>query len=155
VSSNWAGTPRSEDRSSPHMPLPNVPESNPLAGKRVVIVEDEGMTQIHLQRMLTHLGLVVAGTARTGAEAVAVVLRERPDVVLMDIKMPGDIDGLEATRQILTQLPVCILVVTAYIEHRSEAEQIGAAGYILKPIHSAALLSNMEAAWEKWRMRNA
>ena len=76
------------------------PEHSPvLAGKSVVVVEDEGITQMQLRRILRNAGLKVVGSATNGAEGVEVVLRERPDLVLMDIRMPGSFDGLEAARQ--------------------------------------------------------
>jgi CheY-like chemotaxis protein len=117
-----------------------------LAGKRVVIVEDEGVTQLQLQMILRRTGMLVVGTAATGDEAVGVVLREKPDLVLMDVKMPGEVDGLEATRQILSQYSVCVVMLTAYDEHRDLATEIGASGYVLKPITSQTLVPDIQTA---------
>src|SRR5689334_15170263 len=72
-----------------------------LKGKRVVIVEDEGITQMQLRKILTPAGITVVGAAISGPEGVEIVLREKPDLVLMDIRMPGEYDGLEAARRIL------------------------------------------------------
>lgn len=88
---------------------PDIP-SSPLAGKRVVIVEDEGITQMLLRRMLKEAGLTVLTSAVNGEEGVRTVLRERPDLVLMDIRMPGSFDGLEAARRILAEYRVCIVM---------------------------------------------
>lgn len=125
--------------------------SNPsvLAGKRVVIVEDEGVTQLQLRRALTRAGILVVGVANTGAGGVDVVLRERPELVLMDIRMPGEIDGLEAARRILAEYRVCIVMLTAYAmeEYQTRAREAGTCGYILKPVMSELLLSILEQAY--------
>src|SRR5581483_6962366 len=105
-SSRRASAPKSSEQAGR---APNVT----LAGKRVVIVEDEGITVMQLRRMLVRAGMLVVGTAGNGKEGIETVLRERPDIVLMDIKMPV-MDGLEAARRILETYPVCILMLTAY-----------------------------------------
>jgi len=122
-----------------------------LAGKRVVIVEDEGITVMQLRRMLVRAGMLVVGTAGNGKEGIETVLRERPDIVLMDIKMPV-MDGLEAARRILETYPVCILMLTAYstAEYQHRAQAIGTAGYILKPITSQTLLPELQAAYARF-----
>src|SRR5689334_20722321 len=71
-----------------------------LTGKTVIIVEDEGITQMQLRRTLKTAGLVVVGSATSGEKGVEAVLKNRPDMVLMDIQMPGAYDGLEAARRI-------------------------------------------------------
>lgn len=123
---------------------------NALAGKRVVIVEDEGITQMQLRRVLTLAGLKVVGHALTGEEGVTVVLQERPDVVLMDITMPGNINGIEALRRIRTEYSVCIVMLTAYAEFREEAEAAGSCGYIIKPIDSTTLIPQLAQAFTRW-----
>lgn len=122
-----------------------------LAGKRVVIVEDEGITQIQLRRLLTLAGLKVVGQAMTGEEAIAIVLRERPDIVVMDITMPGEINGLEAVRRILPQFSTCVVMITAYTEYKAEADAAGASGYVVKPIDSTSLLPQLALALKNWQ----
>lgn len=114
-----------------------------------MIVEDEEITQLQLRRVLTKMGLIVAGTANSGDGGMDVVLRERPDLVLMDIHMPGGIDGLEAARRILAEYHVCIVMITAYAveEYRARAREIGTCGYLLKPVVSDTLLSQLEQAY--------
>jgi two-component system, response regulator PdtaR len=128
-----------------------MPSQADLRDKRVVIVEDEGITQLQLKRILRSQGMEVVGTAADGQEAVTVVLETRPDVVVMDIKMPG-IDGLEASEQILKEYPVCIVMLTAFsdIEYYQKADAIGTSGYIVKPISAETLLPQLLFAYRKF-----
>ena len=124
-----------------------------LSGKRVVIVEDEGITQMQLRRILTLLGLDVADAATSGPRGVEAVLRAKPDLVLMDIRMPGDYDGLEAAHRILAVYSVCIVMLTAFAEpeYKDQARQIGACGYVVKPIDQDTLVPQLEAAYKMWQ----
>lgn len=111
---------------------------------RVVIADDERMVRTALRAILSaEPDMEVAGEAATGAEAVAVVRERRPDVVLMDVRMP-EIDGIRATEQILAGLdePPRIVVVTTF-ENDSyvyDALRVGAAGFLLKRADADALV---------------
>ena len=113
----------------------------------MVICEDEGIVQMQLKRILTQAGLVVAAVAGDGQAGVEAVLRERPDLVLMDINMPV-MNGLDAARQILGDYRVCMIFLTAYAteEYREQAAAVGACGYILKPVTAQALLPQLKQA---------
>ncbi len=121
----------------------------PLEGKRVVIVEDESITQMQLRHILSHAGLVIVGSAGNGQQGVEMVLRERPDIVLMDIRMPI-MDGLEATRRILDDYRVCIVILTAFSEEEywEAATGMGVCGYLLKPISAASLLPRLASMYQ-------
>ena len=123
-----------------------------LSGARAVIVEDEGLLQMQLSRMLRREGVEVVGTASDGEEAIRVVLDTRPDVVLMDINMPV-MNGLEASEQILGQYPVCIVMLTANsgTEYQDRAKEIGTCGYVIKPVTSDTLLPQLLAAFDRFR----
>ncbi|GHE10024.1 response regulator transcription factor [Streptomyces alanosinicus] len=103
---------------------------------RIVLADDERMVRTALRAILSaEPGLAVVGEATTGAEAVSVVRELRPDVVLMDVRMP-EIDGMRATEQIVATLepPPRIVVVTTF-ENDSyvyDALRAGAAGFLLK-----------------------
>ena len=114
----------------------------------MVICEDEGILQMQLQRALTRAGLQVVGSANNGRTGVETVLRKRPDIVLMDIRMPI-MDGLEATRRILAVYHPCIVMLTAYADenYQQQAREIGASGYIIKPVTTETLLPQLHAAW--------
>jgi YesN/AraC family two-component response regulator len=120
-----------------------------LAGKRIVTVEDESITQMQLRKVLTRAGLVVVGQAMNGRDGVELILREKPDLVTMDITMPI-MDGLEATRQIMEQDNTCVVIVSAYTneEYRQKAAEVGACGYVVKPIAAASLLPALEYIYE-------
>ncbi|MFE9775934.1 response regulator [Streptomyces sp. NPDC005931] len=111
---------------------------------RVVLADDERMVRTALRAILSaEPDVEVAGEAATGAEAVSVVRECRPDVVLMDVRMPG-IDGIRATEQILTGLdgPPRVIVLTTF-ENDSyvyDALRVGAAGFLLKRADADALV---------------
>ncbi|GHH03782.1 response regulator transcription factor [Streptomyces lanatus] len=111
---------------------------------RIVLADDERMVRTALRAILSvEPDLEVVGEASTGAEAVSVVRERRPDVVLMDVRMP-EIDGIRATEQILATLtdPPRIVVVTTF-ENDSyvyDALRAGAAGFLLKRAEADALV---------------
>jgi response regulator NasT len=122
-----------------------------LRDKRAVIVEDEGITQLQLKRLLRSEGIAVVGTASNGQEGVECVLRERPDFVLMDIRMP-DMDGLEATERILAEYRVCIVMLTAFSDeaYRQRATELGVSGYVLKPVTVETLMPPLKVAYHQF-----
>ncbi|MFI8183514.1 response regulator [Actinacidiphila glaucinigra] len=113
------------------------------ASPRVLIADDQTLIRTGFRLILTARGITVVGEAADGAEAVAEAGRLRPDVVLMDIRMPI-MDGLEATRRILEQIPECrVLILTTFDLDRYvyTALSVGASGFLLKdvtPEHLAA-----------------
>ncbi len=101
----------------------------------VLLADDEPLVRTGLRALLEQQGLPVVGEAADGAEVLDAVRRTRPDVVLMDVRMPGT-DGIEATRQVLAALaePPKILVVTTFDndDYVHEALLAGASGFLLK-----------------------
>jgi DNA-binding NarL/FixJ family response regulator len=110
---------------------------------RVVIVDDQALVRTGFRMILTARGVDVVGEAGDGVQAISAVRRLRPDVVLMDIRMPA-MDGLEATRRVLAQVPECrVLILTTFDLDRYvyAALAAGASGFLLKdvtPEHLAA-----------------
>jgi DNA-binding NarL/FixJ family response regulator len=119
------------------------PATGPDPEPRVLIADDQDLVRTGFRMILTARGITVAGEAADGAEALAEARRLRPDVVLMDIRMPN-VDGLQATRQILRHLPDCrVIMLTTYDLDRYvyDALAAGASGFLLKdvtPAHLAA-----------------
>ena len=102
---------------------------------RVVVVDDEPLARRRLIRMLVALGAEVAGEAGDGLEALEVVRRTRPDLILLDIRMP-ELDGLALAA--LPDLPP-IVFTTAHADHAVEAFALAATDYLLKPVRRERL----------------
>jgi DNA-binding NarL/FixJ family response regulator len=109
---------------------------------RVVVADDQDLVRAGFRLILERNEVEVVGEARDGVEAVAVVADTRPDVVLMDIRMPR-LDGIEATRRVTSQLPGCrVLVLTTFDldEYVYAAVRAGASGFLLKDVPPADLV---------------
>jgi CheY-like chemotaxis protein len=91
-----------------------------MAAARILIVEDERLIAVDLQRRLTRLGYTVVALAASGAEAVQKALALHPDVVLMDIRLQGDMDGIEAAQQIHAFVAIPVLFMTAYVDEYTQ-----------------------------------
>ena len=116
---------------------------------KVLIVDDHEIVREGLQILLGEdTEFEVVGTANNGENALAQVKKHKPDVVLMDIAMPG-LDGIETTKQILSAYPVThVLVLTSYSDDMRvrDAIQAGAIGYLLKDVLKTDLLSAIRSA---------
>jgi CheY-like chemotaxis protein len=89
---------------------------NTTAAARILIVEDERLIAIDLQRRLMRLGYTVVALAASGMEAIQKALTLRPDVVLMDIRLQGDMDGVEAAQHIQASAAIPVVFMTAYVD---------------------------------------
>ncbi|RAG82543.1 DNA-binding response regulator [Streptacidiphilus pinicola] len=108
---------------------------------RVLIADDQELIRTGFRLILTSRGIEVVGEAADGVEAVAAARRLRPDVVLMDIRMPN-LDGLEATRRVLAADPACrVLILTTFDLDRYvyAALAAGASGFLLKDVTATHL----------------
>lgn len=107
---------------------------------KVLLAEDEFLISLTLKTQLEAMGYEVVATPQDGAKAVALTCQLRPDVVLMDIGMPG-MDGIAATQAIMAQRPTPVVMLTAYNDKQriTLAEQAGAVCYLLKPVVNAQL----------------
>jgi DNA-binding NarL/FixJ family response regulator len=116
---------------------------------RVLIAEDHAVVRTGLLQLLGSVDDVeVVGAAADGQEAIGLAAAERPDVVLMDLEMPG-LDGIEATRQIrAADASVNVVVLTAFSDRRRilDAIDAGAVGYLLKDAEPEELVRGLEAA---------
>lgn len=108
---------------------------------RVVIAEDEAIIRLDLKEILEEEGYEVVGETGRGDEAVALVQAHRPDLVILDIKMPG-MDGVRAAREITRRHRVAVMVLTAFSQRDliEEARDAGVAAYLVKPFRREELL---------------
>jgi response regulator NasT len=122
----------------------------PLA--RVVIAEDEAIVRLDLKEVLESAGYDVVGETGRGDEAVNLVEEHRPDLAVLDIKMPG-MDGLRAAREITSRHQVAVLLLTAFSQRDliEEARDSGVSAYLIKPFRSQELLPAIENVLAKAR----
>ena len=112
---------------------------------RVIIADDESLIRMDLREMLTNLGYLVVGEAGDGRSAVNLARELRPDIVIMDVKMP-DMDGIEAARLLTEERIAPVLLLSAYSDQGlvQRARQAGVAGYLVKPFRESDLTPAME-----------
>jgi CheY-like chemotaxis protein len=115
---------------------------------RILIVEDERIVATDLRQRLTSVGYTVVGMAATGDEAIRMVEETSPDLVLMDITLKGDMDGVQAATAILGRCEIPVLYLTANADSGTleRAKTTGPFGYILKPSTSLRLTGNSARA---------
>lgn len=120
---------------------------------RVVIVDDEPAARRGLRLLLERdPGVAIAGEAGSGAEAVELIRRERPDVAFLDVQMP-DGDGFETLQQIGPGHVPAVVFVTAYDEHALRAFEVNAVDYLLKPYDDARFAAALQRAKDEVRRR--
>ena len=115
------------------------------------MAEDETLIRLDLLQMLERAGLDVCGAAEDGATAVELAERERPDVVILDVKLP-ELDGIDAARRIVARRPVPVVIVSAYTEPSlvERAAEAGAYGYLAKPFRESDLLPAIATACRRF-----
>lgn len=123
--------------------------------KSVLIVEDEGVVALSIQAVLTKMGYRVVGIAVTGNEAIALAMQHKPDVILMDIHIKGNIDGIQTTEKLneISDIPVIFLTAYADDETVQRAIKTSSHSYLVKPYNPRELYSNIEFAIYKHRMK--
>ncbi len=131
------------------------PES-PANPPRVVVAEDEAIIRLDLVETLRVEGYEVVADCGRGDEAVDLVNEHDPDLVLLDIKMPG-IDGLEATRRLTESTRAAIVILTAFSQREliDEASDAGAMAYLIKPYQRSDLVPALELALARRREMQA
>ncbi|MCH7823686.1 MAG: sigma 54-interacting transcriptional regulator [Acidobacteria bacterium] len=114
----------------------------------ILIVEDEAIVALDLERTLQELGYRIVGKTGSGEEAVQMAEALAPDLVLADIHLEGDIDGIDAAARIRSELGLPVVFLTAFADEKTleRAKQIGPHGYIVKPFEARELRSAVEIA---------
>lgn len=122
-----------------------------MTGKRILVVEDEGILAKGLQNLLEAQGFEVVGMAATGRDAIAAAMEATPDLVLMDIRLSGDMDGVEAARHIRERLDVGILYFTAHADEAtlSRALETCPFAFVSKPYEERELLAAVRMSLQR------
>ncbi len=120
---------------------------------RILVVEDEHIVAMGIKKMLKNLGYTVTGVASSGKDAISKAESTFPDVVLMDIMLKGDMDGVEAAKEIRERFDVPVVYLTAYSDNKilERAKKTEPFGYIVKPFDEKDLHSSIEVALHKHR----
>lgn len=123
---------------------------------QILIVEDEGIVAMNIKSMLHGLGYDVSGIASSAREAVKKIKEKRPDLVLMDIMLNGDMDGVKAAEKIHSHFEIPVIYLTAYADAETlqRAKITEPFGYMLKPFDERELHSTIEMALYKSKMEN-
>jgi len=120
---------------------------------RILVVEDEHIVAMGIKKMLKNLGYIVTGVASSGEDAISKAESTFPDVVLMDIMLKGDMDGVEAAKEIRERFDVPVVYLTAYSDNKilERAKRTEPFGYIIKPFDEKDLYSSIEVALHRHR----
>lgn len=122
---------------------------------KILVVEDQNIVALNLRNRLKNMGYIVPTIAISGEEAIRKTELTTPDLVLMDIMLKGDMDGIEATRVIKSRFSVPVIYLTACIDIGTleRAKLTEPSGYISKPFKEEDLVSNIELALHNNRLR--
>jgi PAS domain S-box-containing protein len=121
---------------------------------RLLIVDDEAYISTQLEEHLTFMGYTVVGTVSSGQASINMAKSLHPDLVLMDIVMPGKLDGIDAAEIITKKYDIPVIFLTAYADDKfiMRAKKVGPYGYILKPFHENEIKAAIEVALHKRKM---
>ena len=121
---------------------------------KIMVVDDEVIITSQLEKRLSKMGYEVVGSASSGVDAVDMARRLRPDLILMDIVMPGKLDGIEAAEIIVAEMDISVIFLTAYAndEFIKRAKSVEPFGYIVKPFRDMELRAVVEVALYKKEM---
>jgi PAS domain S-box-containing protein len=125
-----------------------------VGGPSILIVEDDFIVAKVIEKSLLESGYSIAGLTGTGREAVALAKKERPDLVLMDINLQGDMDGITAAAQIYPVLRIPVVFLTAFSDQATFSRALDTApyGYIIKPFQANTLATTIRVALNKHRL---
>ena len=111
-----------------------------------MIVEDEGVVSIDIRNMLKNAGYGIAAVAFQGEEAVRKAEQSTPDLILMDIGLKGEIDGIEAAKKIRDRFQIPVVFLTGFADEATvaKAQEVNPSGFIIKPINEEELKKTLE-----------
>lgn len=120
-------------------------------GLRIVVAEDEAIIRLDLVELLKESGFEVVAQTNRGDEVLDLVVEHKPDVAILDVKMPG-LDGISATGQINELQTTAVVILSAFSQQDllDQAQQAGAQGYLVKPFHKGDLIPAIETAYARF-----
>jgi len=118
---------------------------------KILLVEDEVVIAMLLRKQLANIGYPVLGHVTTGEKAIVSANQNPPDIILMDIRLAGEIDGIEAAETIKAKVDVPIIFITGYDdkEIRERAEKIEPIGFLIKPLDVFSLKTILDARFKR------
>lgn len=121
---------------------------------RILIVEDEHIVAMGIKRMLKNMGYTLAGVASSGEDAINKAESTFPDLVLMDIMLKGEMNGIEAAKEIKVRFDIPVVYLTACSESKivESAWKTGSFGYVVKPFDEKDLQKSINVALHRQRM---
>jgi predicted glycosyltransferase/CheY-like chemotaxis protein len=119
-----------------------------MSGRKIMIVEDEMLVQLHLERTMRSMGHVVTATSMTATEAIEAAEIETPDLVLIDVNLPGARDGISTARELKERFGCAIVFATAHADEQTleRSQSVGGCGYLIKPFTSPELRAAVNGA---------
>jgi len=118
-----------------------------FSSKSVLIVEDNGLLSIVEKQLIQKMGHRVIATVEDGAKALKIVEEKEPDILLVDVKLDGPMDGIQTVKEIRKKSDVPVIYLSGYSdpEVRSRAKEVGFSGYLTKPVR----MDDLKVAFEK------
>ncbi|MEE2912251.1 MAG: response regulator [Planctomycetota bacterium] len=140
-------SPRENSTKSSNSKILDIPDSP----SRVLVADDELLVAKGIMTLLTSLGFEVVGPCKNGEEAIATCREDRPDIALLDIKMPV-LDGMQAAQTIFYELDIPVVMLTAFSDdtYLRNCTAAGVFGYLLKPTSSEQLGAGLGVAWQRY-----
>ncbi|MCU0288913.1 MAG: response regulator, partial [Acidobacteria bacterium] len=131
-----------------------MPGGNENKISKIMVVEDELIVATNIENQLRKIGYEVISNIDSGEEAICIAKEKKPDLVLMDIKLSGKMDGIEAAQYLYDQLNIPVVYLTAYLDNETlqRAKITSPYGYILKPFEINKLHITLEIALHKYQM---
>jgi CheY-like chemotaxis protein len=125
-----------------------------MTGSKIMVVEDEAITAMYIKSSLAKMGYTVCGTASSGSDAIKQAELMSPDIIIMDISLKGDMDGVEAAALIRKSFDIPIIYLTAHTDNGTvgRAKESEPYSYILKPFRERELNIAIEIALYKHKM---